>query len=49
MHEWYREAPQNVEQYNYYGWDAFSYDQGAEPLNIPANILRITLFLVLAY
>jgi GR25 family glycosyltransferase involved in LPS biosynthesis len=38
VHEWYREAPQNVERYNYYGWDAFSYDEGAEPLNIPALI-----------
>jgi hypothetical protein len=38
MRNWYREAPQNVERYNYYGWDAFAYDQGTEDLNMTAMI-----------
>jgi hypothetical protein len=38
MADWYSQAPQNVERYNYYGWDAFAYDQGAEALNMTAMI-----------
>lgn len=38
LHDWYEQAPNNVERYNYYGWDAFAYDQGADNLDIKALI-----------